>query len=93
MFPECILNLYSLTEIAQIKRGTYPEQTSHRKGNTNDQVNTGKDAHALWKQNPYDISPQTEQMGEKCEDVEQELITAAGSVQHIEQLQNTCGIT
>lgn len=32
------------------------------------------------KQNPYDISPQTEQMGEKCEDVEQELITAAGSV-------------
>ena len=32
------------------------------------------------KQNPYDISPQTKEMGEKCEDVEQELITAAGSV-------------
>ena len=32
------------------------------------------------KSNPYDIPPQTKQMGEKCEDVEQELITAAGSV-------------
>ena len=32
------------------------------------------------KQNPYDISPQTKEMGEKCEDVEQELITAAGSL-------------
>lgn len=32
------------------------------------------------KPNPYDIPPQTKQMGEKCEDVEQELITAAGSV-------------
>lgn len=81
MFPECIWNFYkSVTETAQIKHREIPEQSNHRKVNSNGKSTWEKTLMLTGKQNSSEASPRTQQLGGKCEDVEQELIIAAGSV-------------